>query len=591
MPYQRENDLHYYATEEESRIAHAEFEQSFPLMYQAATQSFANAVRNIRAYYETHDLPEDKDTNDYALHSPARQIMNMSPSQFDTSSPEDRAFENAFQQIFREEYPEQYMTDQLLGEHLQKMKESGIKRTEGNIFLYSSQLLGNAEEIQSSQRDLINQQTEHLKQLRQSGCSEKELREREKAIRMYQQLCEKTRKLHEQSHYVDSRIFLISYRETTLIQQTSQQTHKKFLNLANTELDTLNYEVAQNCAVMHSIGKELQKNTFSFSNVEQNLKYYQQAVYQQALKDYDLQRAADVQASPNLSAEAKILSSTLASNGFEDVLNAAGLGLNATHRFGRHSDSPEMQQLKASTANLKAVMNGMDEKLLNDPAYAERVQRSLEQTLKDANAYLTEKDKEGKALSDRTQMGQSRYKAAQALAENIQRIKINQQWRKYEQFQQRTIEATADPAYQDMLRQQLTCKQSLFALTNKPEWTAADRQAIHQGIATLVSCEKLVMEEVNTHNTDGPMWTYQKQHGNLIQKVAAAIKDDAPIREAANSMNQHKLASFLAHGDDRNLSIYHTQNWLKSRPAEAKQNAAAAQKTQAHTNEAQRKKA
>lgn len=567
----------YYATEEEIRQAAADFEQAFPIMTERAKATVAETISRIREYFSTHELPDRKKNEQlFNENQPVFMILDADPEILEVSGPEDQKFVETMMQIFRENYAEDYLESNMLGDRLHKMQSKGISKTDGNIFLSEARNFGTLLEQQEEAAKFILERKSDLIEKREKGVySENEAMDRERALRMMQDMMSKSAQLYEQHNYMGAHGWFVTaekYKDR-LIAATSPETYAKFQKRELPLVQAIGYENSQYSRVMAKFREALEKEHFDFQQLENSLEYYNHVVYGKVVKEDNARQAEHVQMSNHVDADSKVLGGTLAEVDLEGSLREVQAGLNV-QQFG-HKDTPEMRQLKESAEALKELVRNFNQKVLTDPAYAGKMQTSLDKALTDARAYLSAKDADGKALADRTKMGQARYRAAQALVEKIQRTQETLQWKKEETALKQDCEKAKDPKYRELMEQQLQSKQNLYELAQKNEWTMEERQTILSEVALMTARQRLEGEYRLHGNTDGPMWTLEKKRGDVVTQMAENFEVDNVVRGFVDGLDRGKLMAFVSGKGEQALSKSQAMGYMVSEPSAAPENKAA----------------
>ena len=560
MPKKTDNDGYAYASEEQVEQVRTAFPAYYRNIRPQTERETAEVEKTGVRFFTAHGWP-DGNSREGKLAQTLRQGIEWKNTPM---QPGDEAFEQAFEPVFLKEYSKQYITPAYLGQAMGKRAKLGLAEP-GSPFMYSADCYEGVYKRIGKLLAVGNGRIERLENGLQKGTvSPQEYERQKKTLWLLHAISEALSEAADRYQYITARGYLMDDQKDELIQATSKETFDRAFRRCQGENQILNFQLVVLGETMGRLANTLEPG-FDTTQDGLGFDYYHGYVRDRFAHQYDMMRLrerADIPEQAQAAAEA------LGGPDMAQTLADAADGLSATHRIVGHSDSAEMRALKSSLNELREALPDSAQKIMDTKgAYGQEMHQKLNAALECAENYIAAKDREGKSLESRSQMGQKRYRAAQALVQSLRTAQHSIDWQMTKEQLTARMESCPDADYKALQQAQLQSKERLFALTNKPEWTAEDRTAVNREVAELVARQKLEVEYIQTRNTDGPMWQYQKEHGNFVEKIARAIQDDAIIRNATDGMDQEKLMQFLNRNGERQLNMQHTKELIVQRAA------------------------
>lgn len=557
-----ENGGYEYASAEQVEQVRAAFPAYYRNLRPQAEQEITELENTGVRFFTAHGWP-DVNSREGKLAQTLRQGVEWKNTPM---KPGDEIFEQAFEPIFLEEYSKQYITPAYLGQAIGKRAKLGLAEP-GSPFMYCADCYEGVYKRIGKLLAVGNGRMERLENgVQQGSVTPQEYERQKKTLWIMHAISEALSEAADRYQYITARGYLMDDQKAKLIEATSKGTFDRAFRRCQGENQILNFQLVALGETMGRLANTLEPG-FDTTQAGLGFDYFHGHIRDRFAHQYDMMRLNE---RTELPVQAKAAAETLTSPDMVQALADAADGLAATHRVIGHSDSAEMSALKNSLNALREALPDSTQKILDTRgAYGQEMQQKLNAALESAENYLAAKDSEGKSIESRSQMGQKRYRAAQALAQSLRTARNTIDWQMTKEQLNARMESAPDADYKALQKAQMEAKERLFTLANKPEWTASDRSAVNAEIAALVARQKLEVEYLQTRNTDGPMWQYQKAHGDFVEKIARAIRDDAIIRNATDGMDQEKLMQFLNRNGERQLNLQHAKELVVQRTAAA----------------------
>lgn len=562
MPKKMDNDGYAYASEEQVEQVRAAFPAYYRNIRPQTEREAAELEKTGVRFFSAHGWP-DVNSREGKLANTLRQGIEWKNTPM---KPGDETFEQAFEPIFLKEYSKQYITPAYLGQAMGKRAKLGLPEP-GSPFMYSADCYEGVYKRIGKLLAVGNGRMEQLENgVRQGTVTPQEYERQKKTLWIMHAISEALGEAADRYQYITARGFLMDDQKDQLIQATSKETFDRAFRRCQGENQILNFQLVVLGETMGRLANTLEPG---FDTTQEGLgfDYFHGYIRDRFAHQYDMMQ---LQERPDIPVQAKAAVEALGGPDMAQTLADAADGLSATHSIIGHSDSAEMKALKRSLSELREALPNSTQKILDSRgAYGQELYQKLSAARENAEKYLAAKDSEGKTLESRSQMGQKRYRAAQALAQSLRTAQHTIDWQMTREQLTARMESCPDADYKALQQAQIQSKERLFALTNKSKWTTGDRAAVNREIAMLVARQKLEVEYLQTRNTNGPMWQYQKAHGDFVEEIARAIRDDTVICNATDGMDQEKLMQFLGRNGERQLNMQHTKDLVVQRTAAA----------------------
>lgn len=401
-------------TAEEQQLAFEKFDTAYPLIKETAKKDAAEFLAFLDDFYQNNEAPDQKKLGDqeYYLRIIGYDSLHKLKELDQAGSPdpeEEKKLVDLFDGIYQEQYKKQYMTPAYLTETKAVRQKNHLEFTPSSVFMYDMKSYDMILGFRKKYKEAVDQVIKHYAPDKpEHPLTPEDQIQFRKSLLLMDKMQQDALRLAEEYQYASSRSWLLDNQKKNLLSQgISENTFRHFSARIGAETDLFTAQLKEVSASLSFVAdRALGKEMTGISPCQTQL-----------IRKYELDDIQNrLQKTPGLTFHTKAVATALSSDEVQNDFAGIMADLSAKHWLGSHTDSPEMADLKKSFTELTTLTKDGCEKLIQGQWPADKdMKKMLADVRSKAKHYLEEKDSEGKTLDDRTQMGQTRYLAAQRL--------------------------------------------------------------------------------------------------------------------------------------------------------------------------------